>query len=214
MWLREAYERLEWDAPLTFERAGIARGLRDHTGPRHIGTSAHMLIELYLDMGRASRIAGVGVAGTDFIVVCNHVSLGRYLRRWLETIHQTLDLDVDTKRVRFLPLDSDLERLRGMRWYSWAVFCDHAVKDDDQERNLGPYRLVRALEMQGDHWIALDRDDNRVCKLTDQGMRELADAATCPLTIRGRDLKGTTYPAYQGSDAVNRHVLLREAFVR
>ena len=213
MRLHEAYERLEWDTPMTFERAGIRTAAIHGHGPRNVGTSAHMLIELYLDMERESRVVGPRASGTGFIVVCGDMRVGKYLRRWLETIHESLDLDVDTKRVQFLPLDSNMERLRGIRWYSWAVFCDHAVKDE-KDRNLGPYRLVRALELQGDHWTAFDRDGNRVCKLTDQGMRELADAATCPLTIRGRDLKGTTYPAYQGSDAINRCVLLRETFAR
>jgi len=215
MQLSEAYERLEWDTPLTFERAGMRGAAARGHGLRHLGTSAHMLIELYLDMERAARVIGVRAPGTEFVVVCKDVAAGRYLRRWLETVHTTLNLDVDPRRVRFLPIDANMDRLRGLRWYSWAVFCDHAVKDDDQDRNVGPYRLVRTLERHGDWWAALDRDGKRVCKLTDQGKRELADAATCPLTIReGTRIPKATYPAYQGLDDLNRCMLLRESFKR
>lgn len=208
MQLHEAYERLEWDTPLAFERAALGTTAARRR-PRHVGTSAHTLIELYLDMERASRVL---VREDDFVVVCNDVAQGRYLRQWLETIHARLGLLVDTKRVRFLPLNQGFERLRGSWFRSWAVFCDHAVKRDD-ERNLGPFRLVRTLEKDGDHWLAFDRDGHRVCKLTESGKRELADATTCPLTIRGVGTP-TTYPAFQGIDELNAVVRLREAFRR
>lgn len=210
MRLDEAYERLEWDTPLAFERAALGETVA-RSRPRHVGTSAHMLIELYLDMERASRVL---VREDDFVVVCNDVEQGRYLREWLETIHAKLGLPVDTKRVLFLPLTRDFERLRGTWFRSWAVYCDHAVKHD-HDRNLGPYRLIRSVSRRGpgSRWEAFDRDANRVCKLTDRGMREMADAATCPLTIYQKG-RGTTYPAYQGSEELNAVVRLREAFQR
>jgi hypothetical protein len=215
MLLREAYERLEWDNPLAFERASLQRwaGRPEVQGPRHVGTSAHMLIEMYLDMERAYRIGGAAQAPPEFVVVCKDVRAGKYLRRWLETIHGTLNLDVDTARVRFLPLSKMEEHIRGRWWFSWAIYCDHAVKDDEQERNLGPYRLVRALVRRDGRWEARDRDANVVCRLTDKGRTDLANAATCPVTVQHGTV-GTTYPAYQGATEFNRAVRLREAFRR
>jgi len=215
MLLREAYERLEWDTPLAFERAGLRTAAAHGHGPRNVGTSAHMLIELYLDMERAHRVGGYQVGAPEFVVLCKDPAQGRYLRRWLQTIHGTLQLDVDVSRVRLLPLDMNMDRLRGVQFYSWAVFCDHAIKDNDRERNLGPYRLVRKVEKEGeDRWVAYDRDANRVCRLTKKGMDDLANATTCPLTIEERPGTGVTYPAYQGSVPFNAQVLLRRSFRR
>lgn len=215
MLLREAYERLEWDSPLAYERAGLQTAARRGHGPRNVGTSAHMLIELYLDMERARRIGGNRVGAAEFVVLCGVAVHGRYLRRWLQTIHETLQLDVDVSRVRVVPLSRNMRTLEGVRLFSWAVFCDHGIKDEDYERNLGPYRLIRKVEKEGeDRWVAYDRDANRVCRLTKKGVEDLANAMTCPLTIEDRPRTGVTYPAYQGSDQLNAQVLLRESFRR
>jgi len=213
MLLREAYERLEWGKPLAFERAALQRAQRHGDGPRQVGTSAHMLIEMYLDMERARRTGLGAVQPTEFVVVCTRLEVGRYLRRWLETIHGVLQLDVEPERVLFLPLDRMERHCPGRSWYSWAVYCDHTVKDESRQRNLGPYRYVRTVTWVGDGWEATDRDENVICRLTDRGRRDLADAATCPLTIL-RHERGTTYPAYQESEYLNASIRLREAFAR
>lgn len=213
MRLREAYDRLEWGDTVSYERAGIQRARRHGFGARGVGTSAHMLIEMYLDMDRAYRAAGPREAPAEFLVVCPHVQLGRYLRGWLETIHRRLGLDVETSRVRFMPLDQVARVARERRWYSWAVYCDHAVKDGGRKRNLIPYRFVRSVERVSCGWQARDRDGDKVCELTDEGCTALADAATCPLTMLGGE-SPATYPAYQDSRDLNRCVLLREAFAR
>lgn len=216
MKLSEAYEKLQWGNPVVFERHGIRNAAAHGHEPVNIGTSAHMLIEMYLDMDRSLREGGSQVPPADFLVVCTGKPVGKYLRRWLTKIHGELRLDVDLKRVHFFPHDDSVERLRGITWYSWAVFCDHAVKEfEGHERNMGPYRLVRSVEPFEGIWIARDRDGRRICHLTESGMNELAKATTCPYTIVHDDMLNTevTYPAIEHEE-LNPLFRLRRSFAR
>jgi len=204
MRLTDAYRTLQWSA---YERK--ARGY-----PRGVGTSAHMLIELYLDMAR-SQSAHDGHA--EFLVECTSSKQGRELREWLEHIDQVLDQGVDLGRVRFWPTGNNSDRLRGVRWFSWAIFCDHAVKErghPEADRNMGPYGLVRRLEPRSGQetlWEAYDRDDQFLGLLTEEGKTELIDMAACPITLGGPH--PTTYPA---STALTPDlmILLRRSFKR
>ena len=220
MRLSDAYAKLEWNVPIVHERATMVQHRRfTPPVPRGIGTSAHMLIELYLDMQK-STTSHRGRAG--FLVECLSSEQGTYLRKWLETIHEAVDLDVDLDQVRFWPRDRDPSRLRGDHWFSWALFCDHAVKEGlwpEVDRNMGPYGLVRRLEpteefasaAKGDvNWRAYDRDDRFLGLLTAEGKQEVMDMATCPITLGGR--RPTTYPATTFASAID--VRLRKAFER
>jgi hypothetical protein len=216
MKLSEAYEKLQWGSPVVFERAGIRTAAAHGHEPVSIGTSAHMLIELYLDMDRSLREGGSMVPPADFLVVCKDIDTGKYLRRWLTKIHGILRLDVDPKRVHFFPHTDSTERLRGTVWYSWAVFCDHEIKEfHGHERNMGPYRFVRSVEPFDDVWVARDRDGRRLCHLTSDGMDELAKATTMPYTILHDDLVNTevTYPAPEHEE-LNQLIRLRRSFER
>jgi len=212
MKLSEAYERLQWGNPVVFERVGMRTAEAHGHAPVNIGTSAHMLIEMYLDMAKAAQ--NLMRPSADFLVICQNSQSGQYLRRWLERIHQTLHLNIDPKQdVRFFPLDGgNMEMVRGITWYSWAVFCDHSVKETENlERNMGPYRLVRGVQQFQDHWIARDRDDRQICRLTKKGVDELIEASTSPITIHTKS--PVTYPAYQ-AEFLNSRVRLKRAFER
>ena len=217
MRLTDAYERLQWGAPLSFERAALGPGTTP-AFPRGIGTSVHMLIELYLDMV-SSRESGL--QQSYFLVECLSSEQGRELRSWLLKIHRALDLDVDLDHVRFASCEGNRNHLRGYTWYSWAIFCDHSVKEHGKskvDRNVGPYGLIRRLDpyegfATGPYWKAYDRDGRYMGALTSDGKSELMDTATCPITLGGP--RPTTYPASQtiGVD-LETPVRLRRAFDR
>jgi hypothetical protein len=219
MRLADAYEKLQWGAPLAHERAVMGKAQQQGpVFPRGIGTSAHMLIELYLDMHKDQRDPLNRAA--QFLVVCKSGEQGQYLRGWLVRIHRVLDLNVDLDRVRFWPYGRDPDKLRGDKWYSWAIFCDHAVKwVEEDDRNTGPYALVRRLSPTERHvkpgeppnWKAYDRDGRFLGLLTDAGKNDLLDQATCPITLDGPN--STTYAAFMDPE-VSRFVRLRKAYAR
>ena len=200
MRLEEAYERIRLKSPLSFERSATGAPLAFQFGARRIGSSVHMLVELYLDL--ADAVQEVGLQDRHrvrFLVVCLHRDQGIYLREALHGIHGVLEADVDLYRqVTFFPENANPNRLRGLDWYSWGIFCDHAVKErQDLDRSLGPYRLVRSLERGNKAWTTRDRDGRVVCHLTDDGMRELVDATPCPVTYRPHPkVPPVTYPAW------------------
>lgn len=212
MKLADAYQKLQWGAPLAYERSALGKGPTP-AFPRGIGTSVHMLIELYLDMHKDQR--SLLHAPAEFLVLCLSPQQGEYLRGWLTQIDRYLDLDVDLERVRFWPHDREPSRLRGVAWYSWAVFCDHAVKEQEgweADRNTGPYGLVRRVVVRGENWEAFDRDGRFIGVLTSTGKNELIDRATCPITVETARDK----PAYSATDIVEilRLIRVREAFKR
>lgn len=218
MLLREAYARLEFEPPVRHElqmasRLALVPG-GPMTGVRRIGTSARMLIELYLDLHRATQILGSLHPGRiRFLVLCLNRHQGQHLLEWLRTIHNKLNLDVDIGRVTFHPSQADARRLAGFSWPSWGVFCDHAVLEDKGlRRPLGPHGLVRAVSQIGENsWRAVDRDGNLVCRLTRTGALGLI-ASTCPVTFHYLDdLASVTFAAWHPSD-LDFNLRLLEAF--
>ncbi len=213
MHLGRAYSLLNWPH-VQFEREHIEwsrqRGL---PGPRQLGTSVHMLLEMYLDMAESLRERGVSRPPADFLVVCLHDGQVIHLRNALRDIHGRLGLDVGIDKAMFWSvgrIHAKPDALRARKIYSWAVYCDHAVKETRLTRNLWPYRLIRLVRRQGDGWVGEDRDGRVVSQLTDKGMADLADATTCPLTIMPNG-NPVTYPAY-ASDDINGAIRLRRAF--
>jgi hypothetical protein len=203
MKLADAYEHVRLRPLVPFERDEdtiIRRSVQGFES-RCIGSTTHMLIELYLDLADAFReVALWDRHRIRFLVVCLSCYQGRQLRKLLEQIHRVLDQDVILDRVNFFPEASDARWLSGSEWYSWGVFCDHAVKEKhDLKRSTGPYRLVRSLERELSTWTARDRDGGLVCHLTDDGMRELVDASPCPITYcPDPQVLPVTYPAWSG----------------
>ena len=203
MRLAEAYERIRLKSVTSFERSGGLVGhARDGSPePRRIGSSIHMLVELYLDFADAVRLTPLWERHRiRFLVVCLHADQGRDFRNLLKRIHLVLKQDVDLDAVRFFPEGSDVDRLRGHEWHSWGIFCDHAVKElYSVERSVGPYRLVRSLERGSAIWTARDREGQVVCHLTDNGMRDLVDASPCPITYQpDSKVSPVTYPTWPG----------------
>lgn len=211
MKLADAYQKLQWGEPLAYERSALGEGPTP-AFPRGIGTSVHMLLEVYLDMHKDQR--NPLHAPAEFLVLCLSQRQARTLREGLDRIHAYLDLDVDLERVRFWPHNLDAERLRGVVWYSWAVFCDHAVKEVDgwqADRNIGPYGLIRRVVPFGENWKAYDRDGRLIGALTTRGKNNLIDRATCPITVEGPST--TTYAATDYKEIL-RLLRVREAFKR
>lgn len=210
MKLEQAYKKLQWGRPLMHERAALQEDVY-----RGIGTSAHMLIELYLDMV-ASQTSEF--ARPEFLVLATTRQQASYLREWLLRVDEALDLDVDIDRVSFFPMNMSLDRLRARTWFSWAIFCDHAVKEHrETDRNVGPYGLIRRLDpfhkvvRQKPTWRSYDRDGKFLGVLTEAGKRDLMDTATCPITLGGKF--PTTYPASPVLNEVA-DIRLRKAFER
>jgi hypothetical protein len=208
MRLAEAYKKLKLEPSVTHE-LGMASRLALGPGSsmrsvRRLGTSTRMLIEMYLDLdasrtrGARSPIRGDSGCGR-LLVICFHSSQGQQLLEDLRTIHRTLDLEVDLKRVLFATVKDDSDRLRGVEFRSWGVFCDHLVKEQmGIERPLGPYGLIRRV-VQGDggSWKAFDRDHQLVCHLTPKGVESLTNGSTCPVTYVYRDgTSAVTFPAW------------------
>jgi hypothetical protein len=169
-----------------------------------------MLVELYLDLDLATKAAGLrDPARVRFIVICPQPQVGRYLLDWLRTIHEKLKLDVDLGRVTFFSISDRSNRLRGIPWRSWGVFCDHTVKEQEGfERPRGPYGLIRrVIQGDGGSWEAFDRDHRHVCRLTQNGVDALIDAATCPITCVSRNgTPAVTFPAWSLPDVSMRLV--------
>lgn len=194
--MSEAYERLGLYHPVEF-----ARGVSLDSSARMAGTTTHMLVELYLDLERALRSVGLSDEHkVKFLLVCLDRSQAHRLRDLLRDIHQCLGLDVDLRQVTYFPHEASDVLLRGSRYYSWGVFCDHSVKErEGRLRNVGPYGLVRTIAfLRRDRYEALDRDGRRVCVLTYEGKEGLLDNATCPVTFKGAERTSpTTFGAWE-----------------
>ena len=88
-------------------------------GEAALNAALSELSELYLDMHKDQRDPLNRAA--QFLVVCKSGEQGQYLRGWLVRIDRVLDLNVDLDRVRFWPHGRDPDKLRGDKWYSWAI---------------------------------------------------------------------------------------------
>lgn len=207
MTLHEAYERLGLLSPVEHERTASRRMVfpdGTESAPRRTGASMRTIVEMYLDHERAVRSVGyVNSHKVKFLFVCLGSEHGEILRRYLREVHEVLDLDVDPAQVRFFPHDGNANAVRGTRYRTWGVFCDHTVKERQGfERPLGPYGLVRTIRGQQDGiFAALDRDDRLVCKLTEKGSHDLISHSTCPVHFQpAPDVSSTTYPAWERKD--------------
>jgi hypothetical protein len=199
MLLSEAYERLDFVPPLQHERA-VFKAAPEMLEVRQLGTSARMLLELYLDLDLALRCVGTSdLRRVRFLCVCLDPTHGKILRSWLEHIHTNLELDVDLDRVQMFPHNASDNLLRGHEWYSWAVFCDHAVHElKGGERNFGPYGFVRNIYKTDKGYLGHDREHNKVCRLTPKGLKPLLDQATCPIFFKESGaVPGVSFPAWQ-----------------
>jgi len=137
------------------------------------------------------------------------------MRRWLEHVHEKLDLAVDLNRVTFWGYESDAKRLKGTSFYSWAIFCDHGVRDLDKHhdnRNRGLYGLIRQFVPNEGLFEAYDRDNEKLGLLTEGGKKEVLDNATCPITVEG--MLPTTWPPLEKSSNLNPLVRLKRRFER
>jgi len=202
MKLAEAYQRLQLVPPLEHER-NVMEACESTLDLRRLGTSVRTLVELYLDLELALKSLGFANAHkAKFLMVCLSPGQAEYLRHELHHIHAFLDLDVDIAQVRFFPHEASENLVRQHRYYTWGVFCDHAVKElSGQERTFGPYGLVRSIKRDGDHYVALDRDHRRVCHLTKKGVFSLIAESTCPIHFRpSPSTAPTTFAAWSRPD--------------
>ena len=182
---------------------------------RAIGSTQHMLIELYLDIERANRTVNpMNVGKITFLLVCLNRDMAEELKRKLTFLHSQLNLYVNVDQVRFLPHNM-LETLRGVsKIPSWGIFCDNSVKENvlDLDRPSGPFRYIRKLQatkclpsVGGHHsvtteWEAFDRDDNLVCTLPNLEINEILKGSECPIvmgiTTGGLPYEPVAYPAW------------------
>lgn len=213
MRLSTAYQKLQWVTPVLYERAQLG-GAPMPAFPRGIGTSGQMLLELYLDMHRVNRSSLH--PPVQFLTLCLSANHARHLRNELSFIDRRLGLHVNLDFVRFWPYKNNVDHLRGDTWYSWAVFCDHAVKEVEgwrADRNTCPYSFARRVAPFGEHWTAYDRDGGLVGALTSRGKNELIDRATTPITVDVGAGLATTYAPTDIVDVV-RLLRVRKAFER
>jgi hypothetical protein len=213
MRLSEAYGRLELAHPVQHERR-VLEECEGVLSTRRLGTTVRTLVELYLDLERATKSIGWTNANrVKFLYVCLHPAQGRQLRQELQRIHGVLDLDVDPLRVQFFPHDGPDRLIEGYGFYSWSIFCDHSVKElGGHERTFGPFGLVRSIQRRGDVYTAYDRDGHRVCLLTKQGTDDVISHSTCPITFSpDRDVSSITFGAWSRNDLVSA-IRMKEAF--
>lgn len=211
MELAEAYERLNFAPPVAYEQAILAMGTE---GLRRIGTSMRTMIELYLDLALARKAVPIRDRHrVRFLCVCLSPLQAEYLAKQLAFVHEALSLDVDLERVRFFPYDARDSIIRGDSYYTWGVFCDHAVKElSGAQRNYGPYGLVRYVEKIGDDvFEARDRDGCKLCLLTKDGAHELLDETTCPITYDPGGAAPTTFGAWMRGD-LQQCIRMQKAF--
>ena len=178
---------------------------------RAIGSTQHMLIELYLDLERANRtISPMDVGKINFLVVVLNKVMAEELKRKLTFLHSQLNLYVNVDQVRFMP-HNRLEALRGHRKFpSWGIFCDNSVKENvlDLDRPSGPFRYIRRLQAINtigqwsgitEEWEAFDRDNNLVCRLPNLEINEILKGSECPIVMgiaSGPTYDPVAYPAW------------------
>ena len=218
MRLAEAYERLSLS--LDFEGGQWDQGdlHPNETQPRGIGTTFHTLIELCLDMAEVGKdLAAVTQRPVQFVFVCLNDSMQRWVADILKSIDRDLDLGLNRRLDRIvygIPGSKNFDKLAGQMVYSWAVFCDHSVKDDHCPRIESPLFQTRSLSFHDGMWAAFSRDGELLGHITDAKAKRIMDAATAPITYATRkDVPSVTYPAW-GEPEIMRMVRLRKAFKR
>lgn len=216
MLLDDAYQALGLKPPWDHEErirdrheAQFAKRVRMRTQgsyDRAIGSTQHMLIELYLDIERANRLVNpMSVGKIKFLVVVLNKTMSRQLQQKLAFLHEQLNLYVSLKQVQFIPYHM-MESLRGKKFPSWGVFCDNSVKENilDLERANGPYRYIREIHpspTMEDVFDCSDRDANLVCSVVKSEVNDILAVAECPITFTTAPLatsgyKPVSYPAW------------------
>jgi hypothetical protein len=219
MSLDAVYAKLGLDPALEWEtKSGVQPDVGwDDLGKRRTGTTLQMLVEMYLDLYEANRRVGLQERHkVKFLCITLHRNQSHELRKTFENIHSHLQLDLLLKQVKFITADKiEHDQLRGSRFYSWAVFCDHSVKETNGlARNDGPFRFTRTLEKQGeDRWMAFDRDGEIIGLVDGESQKEILQASPCPITVSYQTrVKPTTYPGFMNAE-FNQVVSLSRAFV-
>lgn len=216
MTLDDAYQELNLAPPLEWEmsRSATLPIGWDQDPLRGSGTTTQTLVEMYLDLQLANRVAGTRQRNkVKFLCVTEDKDAAKELRRQFSSIHAQLAGDLTLSQVRFMPRAKLQRQLSGERYYSWAVFCDHHVKEaDGHRRSDGPFRFARRLEAQEDGNVLVKDRDNEIIGLTDhKTAQQIMDAKTTPMSYQvSPKVKPATYPAMKLQSAV---LILNRQFV-
>ena len=222
MTLDEAYEDLglkppeEWEEHVRERHASHYSKQRklvaEEAYDRRIGSTTHMLVELYLDLEKANRtVSPMSVTKIRFVVMCLNKTHAAELKRQLAWLHQQLGLYVNLGQVEFLSFNAT--NLSGRRYPSWGIFCDHHVKEnfngEFQQRATGPYRYIRSLKAghigpamnySQPTVQAYDRDDNLVCSMPMGEVNDVLKTCECPIQLDlgngSVNYSPVTYPAW------------------
>jgi len=213
MELKTAYSNLGYEDPVFYSleksQAPSVGGLRA------TGATTHMLIELLLDLFEAERTFSLSERQRlSFVCICSSSSLGRFLRIKLEQYNTALNLKVSLSRVRFILKDVDEDRLRGETFYTWGVYSDHMVKEDQNlKRLVGPYILIRRIEWNpGEEYKTYDRDGNYILSVDRKAAFSIVKESSCPISvISGPGVEPTCMAAWR-DHKFNRHMRLRKRF--
>ena len=201
MSLEDAYAQLSLDPPLAWEqRKSDSRPLGWDNEPREIGTTTQTMIEMYLDLQLANRVAGTRHRNkVQFLYVGPERDFCEELSRQFNAIHVQLRGDLALGQVRFMP-QAKLHNLRGEKFYSWAIFCDHYLKETvGFSRSDGPFRFARKLEKISDNVVLVKDREGEIIGHTDKDTgQDILDARTCPMSYQISDKhKSATYPAWK-----------------
>lgn len=180
-WEWEEHVRERHDARYANQRKVVGATAYD----RRIGSTLHMLIELYLDLENANRtVSPMVVTKIKFLVMCLNKGHAKEMKAQLAWLHQQLQLYVNLEQVDFTSFNA--ESLRGRRFPSWGIFCDHFVKEQTNgaDRATGPFRYIRQMTAVADGAvIAKDRDDNVVCTMPFTEVNDVLKVAECPILL-------------------------------
>jgi hypothetical protein len=203
-----AYTKLGLKPPWKFETdsTSILKSLfASEEELRRTGATTHMLIELYLDLQKATVALGLpNRHRISFMVITRDLAQVPTLRGTLRSIHSRLDLKVDISKVDFVPMGSNPDRFRGWRIPSWGIFCDHYAKEmDGIERLQAPWSSVRKVtRVDQDVFQGFDRDGRLLGLTTRNGIRVLLEGTQFPITADFLNLNpklkisAVTYPAW------------------
>jgi hypothetical protein len=207
-WDWEEYVRERHAAHYPKQRKLIAEGAYD----RRIGSSTHMLVELYLDLEKANRtVSPMAVTKIRFVVNCLNKKHAQALKQQLALLHAQLGLYVNLDQVEFMSFNAT--NVRGRRYPSWGIFCDHFVKEnydgEFSQRATGPYRYIRRLKASviglamnySEPTIqAYDRDDNLMLSMPMSEVNDVLKSSECPIELDlgngSANYSSVSYPAW------------------
>ena len=209
--LETAYMGLGFKLPWVWEENTRSRTTTHHFwgSNRNIGSTYHMLIELYLDMDRCSNEVPLGIQHrVQFVVICLNQHHAESLESRLAFIHRRLSLRVNLRQVEFRVFNN--VNLAGSQFVSWGVFCDHMVKEQalGLERAANPYRFIREIKMspvKEGMFDCYDRENKLVCQTYASEINDILKTSECPVTFTvepknsmhfGGRAAATAYPAW------------------